>query len=164
MKYCRSVIGAFLLSVNSSHGFMSSSAASGLVRPTAKASAVRIFSTTQNNDKSSEETTSEKKTPAPGHDVPGMNQQLSPEEMKTQAAFAEHQKNCPKLGFATDVRTLIQYNHGFAVISTNSKAMEGFPNGSVVAFAPDEDGNPLFVFSGMRLVMKPSRALFNDLS
>jgi len=86
---------------------------------------------------------------APRHDVPGANVEISPEEMKIQAAFAEHQQNCPKLGFATDVRTLIQYNHGFAVISTNSKAMDGYPNGSVVAFAPDEDGNPLFVFSGM---------------
>lgn len=25
----------------------------------------------------------------------------------------------------------------------------GFPGGSVVGFAPDEDGRPLFVFSGM---------------
>jgi len=74
---------------------------------------------------------------------------MDPKEMKIQAAFAEHQQNCPKLGFAIDVRTLVEYNHGFAVISTHSKAMEGYPNGSVVGFAPDEDGNPLFVFSGM---------------
>jgi Putative heme iron utilization protein len=69
--------------------------------------------------------------------------------MKIQAAFAEHQQNAPKLGFAIDVRTLVQYNHGFAVISTNSKSNEGYPNGSVVGFAPDEDGNPVFIFSGM---------------
>lgn len=104
------------------------------------------------SSKSSDEET-EKKAPkhAPRHDVPGANVEISPEEMKIQAAFAEHQQNCPKLGFAADVRTLIQYNHGFAVISTNSKAkdMDGYPNGSVVAFAPDEDGNPIFVFSGM---------------
>ncbi len=106
--------------------------------------AISIFS-------SASDESSEKKEPkhAPRHDVPGMKMEISPEEMKIQAAFAEHQQNCPKLGFATDVRTLIEYNHGFAVISTNSKAMDGYPNGSVIAFAPDENGNPLFVFSGM---------------
>lgn len=87
---------------------------------------------------------------APTHDTGGGKApEMSPEEMKTQAAFAEHQQNCPKLGFPTDVRTLVEYNHGFAVMSTNSKAKDGYPNGSVVGFAPDEDGNPIFIFSGM---------------
>ena len=74
---------------------------------------------------------------------------LSPAEVKTQALFAEHQAAAPKLGFPTDVRTLIEYNHGFAVISTHSKRFDGYPNGSVVGFAPDADGSPVFVFSGM---------------
>ena len=88
---------------------------------------------------------------APRHDVrsEGAAQEMDPEEMKIQAALAEHQQNAPKLGFPTDVRTLIQYNHGFAVMSTNSKSNEGFPGGSVVGFAPDELGRPLFIFSGM---------------
>jgi len=87
---------------------------------------------------------------APTHDTGGGKApEMSPEEMKTQAAFAEHQQNCPKLGFPTDVRTLVEYNHGFAVMSTNSKAKDGYPNGSVVGFAPDENGNPIFIFSGM---------------
>lgn len=85
---------------------------------------------------------------APKHDT-GMPMELNPEEIKIQTAFAQHQQDAPKLGFAIDVRTLVQYNHGFAVISTNSKANEGYPNGSVVGFAPDEDGNPVFIFSGM---------------
>lgn len=85
---------------------------------------------------------------APKHDT-GEPVDMDPEEMKTMAAFAEHQNNAPKLGFAIDVRTLIEYNHGFAVMSTNSKAKDGYPNGSVVGFAPDEDGNPIFIFSGM---------------
>ena len=34
-------------------------------------------------------------------------------------------------------------------MSTNSKANPGYPGGSVVGFAPDEEGRPLFVFSGM---------------
>lgn len=74
---------------------------------------------------------------------------MDPEEMKVQVALGEHQQNAPKLGFPTDVRTLVQNNHGFAVMSTNSKANAGFPGGSVVGFAPDEDGRPLFIFSGM---------------
>lgn len=75
--------------------------------------------------------------------------QIDPEEAKIQAAFAEHQQNAPKLGWATDVRTLVQYNHGFAVMSTISKSDDGYPGGSVVGFAPDEDGRPIFIFSGM---------------
>lgn len=102
------------------------------------------------SDGESSEAASEAKSSkhAPRHDT-GAPANISPEEMKIQAAFAEHQQNVPKLGFAIDVRTLVEYNHGFAVISTNSKAKEGYPNGSVVGFAPDEDGNPIFIFSGM---------------
>lgn len=86
---------------------------------------------------------------APKHDTGSESVEMDPKEMKIQAAFAEHQKNTPKLGFPVDVRTLVEYNHGFAVMSTNSKAKDGYPNGSVVGFAPDEDGNPIFIFSGM---------------
>jgi hypothetical protein len=61
---------------------------------------------------------------APRHDVrsEGVMSEMDPEEMKVQAAFAEHQKNAAKLGWATDIRTLVEYNHGFAVMSTNSKS------------------------------------------
>lgn len=87
---------------------------------------------------------------APTHDVrSAAPMDMDPEEAKIQAAFAEHQQMAPKLGWATDVRTLIEYNHGFAVMSTNSKSDPGFPGGSVVGFAPDENGRPLFIFSGM---------------
>jgi hypothetical protein len=60
----------------------------------------------------------------PRHDVrsDGPLTEMDPEEMKVQAALADHQKNAPKLGFDVDVRSLVQYNHGFAVMSTNSKA------------------------------------------
>eukprot|EP00985_Skeletonema_marinoi_P024400 scaffold16950_cov70-Skeletonema_marinoi.AAC.1 len=86
-----------------------------------------------------------------GHDVrsDGVAKEMDPEELKIQTALAEHQQNAPKLGFPTDVRTLVQYNHGFAVMSTNSKSNSGFPGGSVVGFAPDELGRPIFIFSGM---------------
>ena len=61
---------------------------------------------------------------APRHDVrsSGASGEMDPEEMKIQMALAEHQKNAPKLGFDVDVRSLVEYNHGFAVMSTNSKA------------------------------------------
>lgn len=88
---------------------------------------------------------------APTHDVKGQQtmEDLSPEQQERVRAFLEHQQNVPKIGFAADVRSLVQYNHGFAVMSTNSKSNPGFPGGSVVGFAVDDDGCPLFIFSGM---------------
>lgn len=55
---------------------------------------------------------------APRHDVrsDGAAKEMDPEEMKIQAALAEHQQQAPKLGFDVDVRSLVQYNHGFAVM------------------------------------------------
>lgn len=82
-----------------------------------------------------------------GHDVP--NEDIDSEDLKIQAALAEHQKNAAKLDFATEVRSLVEYNHGYAVISTNSARNPGYPGGSVIGFAPDESGRPLFAFSGM---------------
>jgi len=111
------------------------------VRVVAPKSTSRLF-------QSKEEKTSANAT---GHDVrsEGVPQEIDPEELKIQAAFAEHQKNAEKLDWATDIRTLIQYNHGFAVMSTNSNSNPGYPGGSVVGFAPDDQGRPLFIFSSM---------------
>jgi putative heme iron utilization protein len=89
---------------------------------------------------------------APRHDVrssAAAPQEVDEEELKLQAALAKHQQEAPKLGWAVDVRTLVQYNHGFAVLSTNSKSDPGYPGGSVVGFAPDDEGRPCFIFSGM---------------
>ena len=41
------------------------------------------------------------------------------------------------------------YSIGFGVLSTNSKKLEGYPNGSVVGFGLDPKGRPLFAFSTM---------------
>lgn len=81
-------------------------------------SSSRIF----NSNGDEESAKSEEKAPkhAPRHDA-GTQIEISPEEQKIQAAFAEHQQNCAKLGFPVDVRTLVENSHGFAVISTNSK-------------------------------------------
>jgi len=72
--------------------------------------ATRLFATEENK--------------APRHDVRSNmdTTEIDPEEAKIQAAFAEHQQNAPKMTFAQDIRTLVQYNHGFAVMSTNSKS------------------------------------------
>jgi len=88
---------------------------------------------------------------APKHDVRSDVDMgdIPPEELALQQRLGEHQQNAPKMGWAVDIRTLVEYNHGFAVMSTNSKTDPGFPGGSVVGFAPDEDGRPIFVFSGM---------------
>ena len=60
---------------------------------------------------------------APRHDTGNSNVsiEIDPEEAKVQQKFAEHQKSSPQLSFAESVRTLVEYNHGFGVISTNSK-------------------------------------------
>lgn len=87
---------------------------------------------------------------APRHDIGGGDRIDLPEEVKeAMMAYQEHQQSAPKLGHAADVRTLVQYNHGFAVMSTFSKAHPDYPSGSVVGFAPDDQGRPLFIFSGM---------------
>ena len=87
---------------------------------------------------------------APRHDVGSSAQmELSPEEQSKMEAYSLHQQTAPKLDWATDVRTLVQYNHGFAVMSTFSKSDPDYPGGSVVGFAPDFEGRPLFIFSGM---------------
>jgi hypothetical protein len=60
---------------------------------------------------------------APKHDV-GANplDQLKPDQKERVQAFMEYQQSLPRIGFPTDVRSLVQYNHGFAVMSTNSKS------------------------------------------
>jgi len=112
--------------------------------------ATKLFSTS----KSDEETAPSKEVEAKptGHVVKNAsmeNVEIDPEELEVQKRFAEHQQNVQKLGFPVDVRTLVQYNHGYAVICTNSKSKDGYPSGGVVGFAPDEEGRPIFLFSGM---------------
>jgi len=117
-------------------------------RPTSAATTLSLA------EKSAEEKETKAPTGAskdPRHDVgPASQVTLPPEVEKQLLAYQEHQQNAPKLDWATDVRTLVQYNHGFAVMSTFSKAHPGYPSGSVVGFAPlPGDGRPVFIFSGM---------------
>jgi putative heme iron utilization protein len=107
---------------------------SPLSYPAASSHATRLFST---QDK------------APRHDVGNDAVELPPEVLAALQEYQAHQSAAPKLSHAQDVRTLVAYNHGFAVMSTFSKQYPDFPGGSVIGFAPDEQGRPIFIFSGM---------------
>ena len=74
---------------------------------------------------------------------------LTPEETELVAKFQAHQKSAVTLPMGDQVRTLIDRSLGYGTISTNSKQFPGFPTGSVVGFALDDDGLPFFVFSSM---------------
>jgi len=126
---------ALVATARGAYSWSNTAAAPNLFRPSSSTTPTRLF-------------LSEKK--AARHDVGSSAQMdLSPKEEKAMQAYGEHQQNAAKLGWAADVRTLVQYNHGFAVMSTFSKSDPDYPGGSVVGFAPDEEGRPLFIFSGM---------------
>ena len=93
------------------HVFASSSVAFALKSRVPSCASTRLFH-------------SPSSTPPPKHDVGNGNQMssLPPDQLARVQAFMEHQQNAPKIGFPTDVRSLVQYNHGFAVMSTNSKS------------------------------------------
>jgi len=90
--------------------------------------------------------------------------ELSEEEKIIQTKVMEHQKSAARLTNAEDARSLVGYSTGYAVLSTLSKSLDGYPSGSVVGFAPDENGLPVFCFSTMSshtpdLVRDPKAAL-----
>jgi len=85
-----------------------------------------------------------------GHAVP-KGSAVSQENMDPEIlAFREHQKNAARLSFAEEARTLIDGAIS-GVMSTMSarQGTEGYPAGSVVFFATDEQGRPVFSFSSM---------------
>ena len=84
-----------------------------------------------------------------GHQTNMKMPELSPEDMKLVNKFRDHQTNAARLTNAEEVRTLIEYSNGYGVLSTNSKQYEGYPTGSVVGFALDNEGYPFMVFSSM---------------
>ena len=84
-----------------------------------------------------------------GHQTNMKMPELSPEDMKLVNQFRDHQSNAARLTNAEEVRTLVEYSNGYGVLSTNSKQYEGYPTGSVVGFALDDEGYPFMVFSSM---------------
>ena len=83
-----------------------------------------------------------------GHAVKGQPE-LSEEERALQMKVMEHQRGAARLSQAEDARSLVEYSTGYGVLSTLSSQLEGYPNGALVGFAPDEKGLPVFCFSGM---------------
>lgn len=85
-----------------------------------------------------------------GHAVPKSAQpEISEEERAIQTAVMEHQKTAARLSQAEDARSLVGYSTGYGVLSTLSKSLDGYPSGSLVGFASDEQGLPVFCFSAM---------------
>ena len=86
-----------------------------------------------------------------GHSPPANQSKMSEEETRINSLIHTHQTKAveSRLPFADAVRTLVHHTHGYAVISTNSQSSPGFPTGSVVGFAPDDAGRPIFLFSTM---------------
>ena len=134
-----SLLLVILLSITVTSGWMTSPPTTARLIPSQLSSSARSSKLILNSS-----------PPPPRHDVGSSAQmELSPAEQIKMEAYSTHQQSAPKLDWATDVRTLVQYNHGFAVLSTHSKSDPEYPSGSVVGFAPDHDGRPLFIFSGM---------------
>mmetsp|Transcript_29587 Transcript_29587/g.64319 ORF Transcript_29587/g.64319 Transcript_29587/m.64319 type:complete len:397 (-) Transcript_29587:163-1353(-) len=86
----------------------------------------------------------------PGHQVKGM-QEVDPETAARQARVREHQEGCKRLSWAEEIRTIVAQPKGFATFSTMSRkeSTKDYPVGSMVGFAADEQGRPIFCFSGM---------------
>lgn len=89
-------------------------------------------------------------TKRPGHQVKGMGE-MDPETAARQARVRAHQEGCQRLPWADEIRTIMAQPKGFAVLSTVAKkeSIKDFPVGSIVGFAVDEKGRPIFCFSGM---------------
>tara|TARA_B110001452_G_scaffold237806_1_gene217876 strand:+ start:975 stop:2060 length:1086 start_codon:yes stop_codon:yes gene_type:complete len=83
-----------------------------------------------------------------GHAVPNQPE-LDESENKVQIAVMEHQRGAARLSMAEDAKSLVAYSSGYAVLSTLSSSVAGYPNGALVGFAPDANGLPVFVFSSM---------------
>lgn len=63
--------------------------------------------------------------------------------------FRQRQAAVARPNLAEKVKTLIEHNRGYGVLSTNSVQYGGYPTGSVVGFHTCQDGLPYFSFSGM---------------
>lgn len=65
-------------------------------------------------------------------------------------AFDHHQANAARLDFAEEARTLLDIVRvGTLSTIASDGAASGFPSGSVVEYAPDEKGRPIFMLSSI---------------
>ena len=86
---------------------------------------------------------------AGGHDVKS-DSAVSEDNMDPEiVAFQEHQATAAKLSFADECRTLVDLGR-YGVVSTFSREHGGeYPTGSIVGFASDDQGRPIFALSSM---------------
>eukprot|EP00667_Euglena_gracilis_P014924 EG_transcript_15493 len=75
--------------------------------------------------------------------------QFTEEQLRMRQALQQHQKEAARLTNAEEARNLMQYGSGYGVLSTNSIKQPGYPAGSVILFAVDAEGRPVFSFSAM---------------
>ena len=86
---------------------------------------------------------------ASGHAVPTSSVVYEDNQDPEIVAFQSHQAAVARLTLAEEARTLVA-NGNFGVLSTiSSKSCPGFPAGSVVEYATDDAGRPIFSFSSL---------------
>jgi putative heme iron utilization protein len=86
---------------------------------------------------------------ATGHSVPQTSVVADGAQDPEIVAYQTHQASAPRPSLAEEARTLVN-NGKFGVISTiSSKDPAGFPSGSVVEYAADATGRPIFSFSSL---------------
>ena len=68
------------------------------------------------------------------------------ESLFSMSRFQEHQAACKRLSHAEEARTLVKLGR-YAVLSTLSRAMDGHPSGSVVAYGSGSSAELVFAFS-----------------
>ena len=54
---------------------------------------------------------------------------------------------------------MIHNSHGFAVLSTNSQSLDGYPSGSVVGFASDATGRAWLALVGAGAPLAPLKTV-----
>lgn len=79
-----------------------------------------------------------------GHQAPMSTSAPDPAVVR----LREHQQSAPRQTFPDECKTLVDLGR-YGVLSTISKEYDGHPNGSIVGFASDDKGRPVFVFSTM---------------
>ncbi|KAI7841182.1 hypothetical protein COHA_005148 [Chlorella ohadii] len=91
----------------------------------------------------------EKEPKQQGHQAPASSaanlEAVDPEIL----AYREHQATAARISLPEEARTLVAYGK-FGVLATQARGeLEGYPSGSVVEYAADDKGRPIFAFSTM---------------
>ena len=126
-----------------------SSAAAALASRIAPAFALRAAAAANKNRHATATCRRALATTVYAHDVKS-DSAISEQNMDPEIeAFQQHQATAAKLSFADECRTLVDLGR-YAVISTFAREHGGeYPSGSIVGFASDDQGRPIFALSSM---------------